>query len=80
MKLSRDMRHNLNLTPDAEDGGIAEWPDERNATIFYQSQLDPLKRRGLLTYEEVEVMRPVRRYRVKLTELGRRVKMQNSDD
>lgn len=80
MKLSRQMRMNLNLAPDAEEGAIAEWPDERNAMIFYSSQLEPLKRRGLLTYETVEVMRPVQRFRVKLTELGRRIKYQNTDD
>lgn len=73
MKLSRWMREALNLCPDAEEGDVADG-------IFYHSQLDPLKRRGLLEFEMVTVMRPVRRFRVKLTPLGHRVKRQNTDD
>lgn len=80
MKLSRQMRQNLNLTPDAEDGGVADYYTGEKGTIHYASQLEPLAARGLLTFEQVTVMRPVWRYHVKLTPLGRRVKMQNTDD
>lgn len=73
MKLSPQMRMNLDMTPDADEGDVAD-------SIFYHSQLEPLARRGLLTFKTVTVMRPVRRFHVQLTDLGRRVKRQNSDD
>lgn len=80
MKLSRQMRQNLNLVPEAEEGGVADHYAGEKGTLFYASQLEPLAKRGLLTFEQVTVMRPVWRYRVKLTPLGRRVKYQNSDE
>lgn len=78
MKLSKGMRQNLNLIPDEPEPG--DYGDFVDPSIFYHSQLEPLERRGLLTYEWVQVMRPVRKFRVKLTELGKRVKRQNTDD
>jgi len=69
VKLSRNMRMNLNLVPD----------EGEEACFFYQSQADPLKARGLIEYEmrpvQVTVLKPV----VRLTDLGRRVKYQNTD-
>lgn len=75
MKLSRRMRQNLNLVPD--DGESAE---SGMSVIHYPSQMDPLVKRGLVTYEErmVPVMLP--RVFARLTDLGRRVKHQNTDD
>jgi len=69
VKLSRLMRQNLNLIP-----------DEGEASVFYQSQVDPLKRRGLVEYEMRDVWVKHRKPVARLTDLGRRVKYQNTDD
>lgn len=69
MKLSRQMRQNL--------GAI---PDEGEMVAFYESQFDPLKRRGLVEYEMRDVQITVRKPVGKLTDLGRRIKYQNTDD
>lgn len=69
MKLSRTMRQNLNLVPNEGEG-----------EFFYMSQADPLTKRGLVTVERRTVMVPRVKIYARLTDLGRRVKMQNHED
>lgn len=69
MKLSHLMRQNLNQI--AEDGETA---------LLYASQMEPLAKRGLVEWKmravQITVFKPVGR----LTELGWRVKYQNTDE
>lgn len=69
MKLSKQMRDNLNQVP-----------DEGEHRFFYASQCDPLAKRGLIEWEMKDVVVTIRKPVARLTELGRRIKYQNSDD